>query len=788
MKSIQTKIIIMITVIMLLATGTLMATAMIRSRGVLDSDSDKIILTYADYCAEKINNSNGSYEYLVKEVAGIDVYGNGSAFLMTKEGDILYHAKYKNGISFDDLPPDEQEHFTRILGFEKDTALWHDCIDNVHAKIVIKELDNGLLFGITVPQREIAIPQIRLVIQLFFTSVIIVVVSIFVGLFWVMSIVKPLKKMTEVADRYANGDYSEKMTVDSKDEVGRLSRSLEVMAESLVKQIEIADEANKAKSNFLSRMSHEIRTPITAVMGLNEMILRETDDPGILEYSKNIKTSGNTLLGIINDILDFSKIEAGKIEIIPVDYDLSSVINDLVNMVKIRTHEKGLSLEVDFDKDTPRFLYGDEVRIKQVITNILTNAVKYTEKGSVSFCIGYEKDDSDQDSVLIKVSVNDTGIGIREEDMGRLFTEFERIDEKRNRNIEGTGLGLSITRSLLDMMGSTLNVESKYGEGSKFSFVLKQRVVKWEPLGNYKESYYATSGRTEKYRSSFTAPTARVLMVDDNATNLLVFKSLLKETYVKIDTASSGDECLKRCAGEKYDIIFLDHMMPGKDGIETLHELKDMKDSANKDTVVICLTANAISGAREEYIKEGFDDYITKPIEPDKLEKTMMRYLPKEKIDDPAKGTILEFDPVKTDDTADRFGNNFVEIAKSGNLSVLDDQDVIAKKTGLKYSGSEQVYLEVLASFREDAEGSIEKLRKYLKDNDTKNYEIKVHSIKSNSKAIGATELSELARELEDAAKNGDMDRIRDKHEELIHQYMRVREVLEKVFGRQFRI
>ena len=257
---------------------------------------------------------------------------------------------------------------------------------------------------------------------------------------------------------------------------------------------------------------------------------------------------------------------------------------------------------------------------------------------------------------------------------------------------------------------------------------------------------------------------------------------------VKIDTVSSGDECLKLCESMKYDIIFLDHMMPGKDGIETLHELKDMKDSANRDTVVICLTANAISGAREEYIKEGFDDYITKPIEPGKLEKIMMMYLPKEKIDDSSKGMILEFDPVKTDDTADRFGKNFVEIAKSGNLSVLDDQDVIAKKTGLKYCGSEQVYLEVLASFREDAEDSIEKLSKYLKDNDPKNYEIKVHSIKSNSKAIGATELSELARELEDAAKNGDMDRIRDKHEELIHQYMRVREVLEKVFGRQLRI
>ncbi|MBO4414993.1 MAG: response regulator [Lachnospiraceae bacterium] len=423
------------------------------------------------------------------------------------------------------------------------------------------------------------------------------------------------------------------MMVESKDEVGRLSGSLQTMAESLRRQIEIADTANQAKSNFLSNMSHEIRTPITAVLGFNEMILRESDDPEILQYAENIRTSGNTLLGLINDILDFSKIEAGKIEITPVDYDTESMIGDLVNMIKARAEEKGLELRLDLDKDMPGKLNGDEVRIKQIITNILTNAVKYTEKGSVTFTVGCTKADSDPDSVMLNVAVKDTGVGIRKEDIQKIFIEFERLDEKNNRNIEGTGLGMSITRSLLEMMGSSLKVESVYGEGSVFSFSLKQKVVSWTPVGVQKKADVSEKAKREKYKSAFTAKEARVLMVDDNSTNLLLYKKLMKQTLVKVDTALSGDECLKLCKEAKYDIIFLDHMMPGKDGIETLHELRADAASPNADTPVICLTANAISGAREEYLGEGFNDYLAKPIEPKKLEEAMLEYLPKEKID-----------------------------------------------------------------------------------------------------------------------------------------------------------
>ena len=402
---------------------------------------------------------------------------------------------------------------------------------------------------------------------------------------------------------------------------------------------EEAEYENQAKSHFLANMSHEIRTPINAVLGMNEMVLRESDDPNILMYSENIKTAGNTLLGLINDILDFSKIEAGKMEIIPVDYDLSVVLNDLVNMIQTRAESKGLQLKLDFDETMPKFLSGDEVRIKQVITNILTNAVKYTEKGSVTFRLGCERIPDEPESVYLNVSIQDTGIGIKPEDMEKLFSKFVRIEEKRNRSIEGTGLGMNITKGLLEMMDSRLEVESVYGEGSTFSFRLRQKVVKWDALGNYETSYRASVAGRKKYKEKFTAPDAAVLVVDDTAMNLTVFKSLLKRTGVQIDTAASGDDGLALARGKKYDIIFLDHMMPEKDGVETLQELRAEADNPNLQTPTICLTANAISGAREQYLAAGFDDYRTKPIDSGKLEEMLVRYLPEEKLKAPAEKT-----------------------------------------------------------------------------------------------------------------------------------------------------
>ncbi len=566
--------------------------------------------------------------------------------------------------------------------------------------------------------------------------------------------------------------------VSQRNEDGSPSRVL-LLAEDIDKEKKERDElvdmseralaASEAKSAFLSNMSHEIRTPINAVLGMNEMILRECADSDILAYAESIKTAGTTLLGIINDILDFSKIEAGKLEIIPVEYDLSSVLNDLVNMVQTRTDAKGLVLSLDFDKDTPKNLFGDELRIKQVITNILTNAVKYTEKGSVTFSVGFERIEASPDSVTLLVAVRDTGIGIKPEDMEKLFTEFERIEEKRNRSVEGTGLGMAITRNLLGMMGSSLQVESTYGAGSKFHFRLEQKVVRWEPLGDYVASYQRLLKERKVDREKFTAPKAQILVVDDNPMNLMVFKSLLKRVRVKIDTAGDGEEGLQLARDKKYDLIFLDHMMPQKDGIETLHEMRTQAGGPNADTPAICLTANAISGAREQYIAAGFDDYLTKPIDSGKLEDALQIWLPPEKIE--AAGTE---EPGAAQGTA-------MEIPES--LAPLRGQEWIDLSLGIRNSGSVDDYLPLLKIFYESLEEKADEIEGYYGAENWKDYTIKVHAMKSSARLIGAAAFGEEAQLLENAGKSGDLAYIRAHHRAFMEECRSFRGPLAEVFS-----
>ncbi|MCR5102178.1 MAG: response regulator [Butyrivibrio sp.] len=537
--------------------------------------------------------------------------------------------------------------------------------------------------------------------------------------------------------------------------------------ELIQRQSELAIAANNAKTAFLSNMSHEIRTPINAVLGMNEMILRESDDDNVLAYSESIKAAGHTLLGLVNDILDFSKIEEGKMEIIPVEYDLSSVLNDLVNMVQTRADDKGLVLNLKFNPDTPKILCGDEIRIKQIITNILTNAVKYTEKGSIIFAVDYEINPSKSDSLFLKVSVSDTGIGIKPEDIERLFTKFERIEEKRNRNIEGTGLGMNITQSLLKMMDSNLDVSSVYGEGSVFSFRIEQQIISWEKLGDYEASYRANLMKKKKYQARFSAPNANALMVDDNPMNLMVFKSLLKKTGIQIDMAESGDEGLALLSDKKYDIIFLDHMMPEKDGIETLQELRARKNDPNKDTPVICLTANAISGAREKYIEAGFDDYLTKPIDSQQLEEMIMHYLPKEKIIEiEVDGTTMEESSQEIPDT----------------LNPLLEQEWINISFGIENSGTVDDYMSLLRIFYTSIDSKADEFESLYAAEDWKNYTIKVHSLKSSARLIGAANFGEEAQLLENAGKSGDINYIKEKHREFITEYRSFRESLAEVF------
>ncbi|MCR5685984.1 MAG: response regulator [Lachnospiraceae bacterium] len=531
----------------------------------------------------------------------------------------------------------------------------------------------------------------------------------------------------------------------------------------LIDTSERAIAASEAKSSFLSNMSHEIRTPINAVLGMNEMILRECDDRNILGYSESIKAAGSTLLGLVNDILDFSKIEAGKMEIIPVDYDLSSVINDLVNMIRTKADDKGLKLELEINREVPKFLYGDEVRIKQVITNILTNAVKYTEKGMVTLCVAYEKISEEPDSIMLNVAVKDTGIGIKQEDMKKLFSEFDRIEEERNRNVEGTGLGMSITKRLLEMMGSSLRVESTYGLGSIFSFSLKQAVVKWEALGDYETAYKEALVRRDKYREKFRAPGAEVLVVDDTPMNLEVFKNLLKQTGIKIETAVSGDEALSLAFDKKYDIIFLDHMMPGKDGIQTLHELQARENDPNLDTPVICLTANAISGAREKYLAEGFDNYLSKPIDSVKLENMLIDYLPGEKI--LRSGS-------DTDTDTDGTGNDTQIPDCITGISEIDTQ------AGIKHCGSIEGYLDTVRTYAKAVKDYADETEKYWRSGDIRNATIKIHALKSSSRIIGAMDLGELAQELENAGKENDTEKFGERIDELLERYRKIGEAL----------
>ena len=531
----------------------------------------------------------------------------------------------------------------------------------------------------------------------------------------------------------------------------------------LIDTSERALAASEAKSSFLSNMSHEIRTPINAVLGMNEMILRECDDKNILGYSESIRTAGSTLLGIVNDILDFSKIEAGKMEIIPVDYDLSSVINDLVNMIQTKADDKGLKLELEISREIPKFLNGDEVRIKQVITNILTNAVKYTEKGMVTLRVSYEEISEEPDSIMLNVAVMDTGIGIKKEDMKKLFSEFDRIEEERNRHIEGTGLGMSITKRLLEMMGSSLQVESTYGLGSVFSFSLKQSVVKWEALGDYEAAYEASIASRGKYHEKLRAPRAQILVVDDTPMNLDVFINLLKQTGIRIETATGGEEALAMSYDKKYDIIFLDHMMPDKDGIQTLHELRARKNDPNLNTPVICLTANAISGAREKYLAEGFEDYLTKPIDSVRLENMLISYLPKEKI--------IRVGSDTDDDTDERM-NDFQILDSIANIGEIDT------KAGIGNCGGIEGYLSTVKIYAEAVKDYTDEIESLWRSGDVKNATIKIHALKSSSRIIGASDLGELAQELENAGDANDIEKLGGGIDELLERSRKIGEAL----------
>lgn len=512
-----------------------------------------------------------------------------------------------------------------------------------------------------------------------------------------------------------------------------------------------AEVANHSKSNFLANMSHEIRTPINTVLGMNEMILRQTTEENTRSLAQDIRTSTESLLEIVNEILDFSRIESGKMQLMEDDYELRDVLHDTATAFDLRAKEKGLYLHLDIDEQLPSMYRGDSLRLRQIINNIMSNAIKYTREGGIRFSVsGYQEEDSE----ILHFEIEDTGVGIREEDMQRLFEAFERIDEKSNRNIEGTGLGMAITANLLDMMGTTLQVKSTFGEGTMFCFDLKQRVKDWTPMGIF-EAQERKDDSNQKQEFTFIAPDISILLVDDNAMNRKVFCKLLKHTQMQIDEADNGFTCLEMVKKKHYDLIFLDHMMPELDGVETFSYMQSMQENLCKDTPVIVLTANAIIGAKEQYLKIGFRDYLSKPIDPRLLENLIVEQLSLQNIN-------VETVPIQKNHM------ELYEDKKPEEKQELPQIEGFDWAYGLLHFPNAQMLWESVEDFYKECESAMQEMNLLYEDIDTvqglDKYRIHVHALKSNLALIGAMQASALAKILEYAARDGLRERVRQFH------------------------
>lgn len=531
-------------------------------------------------------------------------------------------------------------------------------------------------------------------------------------------------------------------------------------------------QANEAKSQFLANMSHEIRTPINGILGMDSVLLKECHDENLREYAKNIQSAGQSLLSIINDILDISKIESGKMEILTIRYQLFSVLNDCYNLTKIKLQNKPVSFIMQINEKLPSWLYGDEVRIRQIINNFLSNAVKYTKEGNITFELDFEEKTDEQ--ILLVITVRDTGIGIKEEDLGKLFESFTRIEEKRNRNIEGTGLGLNLTKNLVNLMGGEVFAESTYGKGSCFTAKIPQKIADAKPMGDFGKRYQQYLSTSDDDKLSFLAPDAKILVVDDVTMNLKVVEGLLKATKIQIDTAVSGSECLECVKTTPYQMIFLDHMMPEMDGLETLEHMKNLADNPNAQTPVIMLTANAIVGAKEEYIEAGFTDYLTKPIRETELLEMILKYLPEELVCENGGQGIEKSQDAQDMEQPEAGGEGAEPLQRLEQLEGLD------VKTGLIYCMNEEdFYIEMLQEFLQADKAS--QLKHFLAEEDWDNYRTTVHALKSTSLTIGAAHLSGEAKALEMAAKEGNMDYIRSHHDGVMDEYKELTDHLKEI-------
>ncbi len=530
-------------------------------------------------------------------------------------------------------------------------------------------------------------------------------------------------------------------------ELSQAKEALQQKAVELEAAKSAVEKAEFARDIFLANMSHELRTPINTILGLNELILRESQEEAVKEYARDIRQAGNILLALVSDILDFSKLEAEKMELTEGIYDVSSLLNDLINSISVQQRRKKLDLVLDIAQDMPYKLFGDEIHIRQVIGNLLSNAVRYTEKGRVTLHVSWKE--LPKDSIEIYVIVKDTGIGIRDEDIPKLFHAFQRMDSTVRSKEDRTGLGLAITQRLIEMMGGKLEVQSVYGKGSAFSFRIVQKIVDREPLGDFEKQYRDSLRSIEDYHEKFIAPMGRILIVDDNAMNLAVAQGLLKGTRLQIDVASSGEECLELIKRKTYHLICMDHMMPVMDGVQTLHAIRELEGNPSRDIPIIALTANAVAGARELYLKEGFQDYLTKPIDADKFENMLIEYLP---------SNVVYL-------TNNRDINDAYEQSQEegdGEFDIRESQLYLMGfnlRNGLRYMGGDKaLYGKVLRDFHSILQEKETALKDFLQKGDMPGYTIIVHSLKGNARNVGADDLADEAFELEKMAKAGQLE------------------------------
>lgn len=624
----------------------------------IDAQTGKMIISISRMLEDRQNVISLDVQLtgIQSKMQELNLYGKGYGFLVDDTGLVIAHRdEDKIGTNIRDIE-DGVDFFSKITG-ESSGNFSYVC-DGEQSTVYVNRIINRWYVVMVISDKELFVDfRKQLAVNILICTIIFTMLT---SIYYVShkNDKNYTKRMEELKLDEQKALYERKMFEIEKD---------------------AANASNNAKSDFLANMSHEIRTPMNSILGMDEMILRNKPSDPIRKYALDIQSAGRTLLSIINDILDFSKIESGKMELVPVEYSFASVMNDVVNMTRNKALNKGLFYDLMVSEDIPSVLLGDEIRVRQIMLNLINNAIKYTHEGSVSVKVMYENDTN-----MLQVIVADTGIGIKNEDIGKLFESFKRLEEVKNRNIEGTGLGLNITMRLVQMMNGNISVQSRYGEGSIFTARIEQGVVDETPLGDFAQNIIREHDNVEEYKTTFIAPDAKILVVDDNDMNLEVVVDLLEDTKIKISTAVSGTECIEMLRKESFDMIFLDQMMPGLSGMQTLEIIK--ADNLADNTPIVALTADAIVGARERYINYGFNDYLSKPVMYAALETILLKYLDSSLIK-PALEDETTKNAVESVDTVSDDGEQPVVIA------ISDSSDKLRKVKTLLGNGYKGVFV-----------------------------------------------------------------------------------------------